>query len=160
MIYRASAVTTRLLPLWQTSKSCNESNDVRGNYLKKTDLGEAVSLSRLSVWLLISAQVMISQSWDRAPPWAPRWTWRLLKIFSLPLCPSPLTRARALSRSLSLSRKKIKIKTDLPHWVFPLSVDLWTVVKMMLVLQMGPWQFYSASVPEITISSCVTLIGW
>ena len=42
--------------------------------------------------LLISAQVMISQSWDGALHEAPHWAWSLLKIlFSSPSAPPWLT---------------------------------------------------------------------
>ena len=57
--------------------------------LKKLPMGAPGWLSWLSVWLLISAQVMISGSWDRAPHRALPWAWTLLGILSLPPSPFP-----------------------------------------------------------------------
>ena len=55
----------------------------------------------LSVWLLISAQVMIPGSCDWAPHQAPHWAWSLLKFLSLSLPPS-------LPLSLSLPSSRVK----------------------------------------------------
>ena len=55
-------------------------------------------LSRLSIQLLISAQVMIPGSWDEAQRWAPGWVWGLLEILSLPLS-APLVPPPILSVS-------------------------------------------------------------
>jgi len=49
-------------------------------------------LSPLSLWLLISAQVMISGLWGRAPHRAPSWAWSLPKILSSPGAPGWLSR--------------------------------------------------------------------
>ena len=48
-------------------------------------------LSRLSAWLLISAQVMIPGLWNWAPRHAPRWVWSLLKISVIPSKASPIS---------------------------------------------------------------------
>ena len=45
--------------------------------------------------LLVSAQVVIPRSWDRAPCWAVHWVWSLMKTFSL-LCLSLLLNALSL----------------------------------------------------------------
>jgi len=50
-------------------------------------LGAPAWLSWLGVWLLISAWVMISGSWDQALPRAPCWARSLLEILSF--SPSP-----------------------------------------------------------------------
>ena len=64
--------------------------------------------SQLSIWLLISAQVMISQFVSSSPTsGSALMVWRLLGILSLLLCvPHPLVHVRALSLSLSLSPPK------------------------------------------------------
>ena len=53
--------------------------------LKGLGRGAPGWLSWLNVWLLILAQVMISQTWDQAPRWALHCVWTLIKILS----PSP-----------------------------------------------------------------------
>ena len=60
-------------------------------------------LSRLSVWLVISAQVMVSGLWDQPLSQALHWEWNLLKILSVSLCPFPLV--LSLSHS-PLSKQK------------------------------------------------------
>ena len=59
--------------------------------------------SQPSVQLLISAQVMIPGSWDRAPYWSPPWVWSLLK--NLPLCASSQL-IHSLSKKFFLIFKK------------------------------------------------------
>ena len=57
-------------------------------YCLKSSMSRSTwGFSQLSVWLLILAQVMISELWDQVPHWAPHWMWNLLKILSL--CPLP-----------------------------------------------------------------------
>ena len=58
-------------------------------------------LHRLAVRLLISAQVMVSGSWDWAPSWALCWTLSLLEMlsFPLPLPPAPCVHTHMLSFS-------------------------------------------------------------
>ena len=63
-------------------------------------------LSQLSVWLLVSAQVIISGLWDWAPHQALWWGRSLLEILSLSLCSS--MQVHALSNKLIKSLKKIK----------------------------------------------------
>ena len=64
--------------------------------------------SRLSIQLLISAQVMIPGSRDRAPCWALHRARSLLEIlFFSPSAPLPLLHVLSLSLSLSLSKIKI-----------------------------------------------------
>ena len=63
----------------------------------KTVLWVAGWLIRLSVWLLISAQVIIPGLWDWVLNWAPPWVWSVFKILS-PSAPSP----HSCSVSLSL----------------------------------------------------------
>ena len=63
---------------------------------KKRFWGAPGGLSELSFPLLISAQVMISGLWDRAPCQALSWSWSLLKIST------PLYLSVSLSLSLSL----------------------------------------------------------
>ena len=67
-------------------------------------------LSLLSIWLLISAQVMISGYWGWALCWAPQYAWSLLKIHSLSLCPhfSPK----------KTKRKKKKAPSFIRSWTF------------------------------------------
>ena len=48
-------------------------------FLKSITSGVPGWLSRLSVQLLISAQVLISGFWVQALCWAPHWAWSLLK---------------------------------------------------------------------------------
>ena len=63
------------------------------NPVKKT-VGTPGWHSQLSIKLLISAQVMISGSWDQDLCWTLCWVWSLLGILSLPLplpLPSPLS---------------------------------------------------------------------
>ena len=48
------------------------------------NLGGTWWLSWLSVWLLISAQVLTSRSWVQAPWWALYWVWSLLKKKMIP----------------------------------------------------------------------------
>ena len=52
-------------------------------------------LRRLSVRLLISAQVMVPGSWDGALHWDPHWAWSLLKILSLGGVPGWLSQLSA-----------------------------------------------------------------
>ena len=59
--------------------------------------GRSAQMHLGGVQLLISAQVMISESWDRAPHWTPCSTWSLL----VPLLFFPLP----------ISTSKIKIKS-------------------------------------------------
>ena len=66
-------------------------------------------LSQLGVLLLISARVMISGLWDRAPCWALCWTWSLLMIPSLCSSP-PCMHAFSLSLFLSVSKKQTNLK--------------------------------------------------
>ena len=74
----------------------------------KISWGAPAWLSQLNVQLLISGQVMIPGSWDRAPCWAPCWTHGACVGFSLSLClSSPLM--LSLSPALSLSPSQIKI---------------------------------------------------
>lgn len=63
-------------------------------------------LSQLSHLLLTSAQVMLPESWDQAPDWAPPWVQILLEILPLSLCPSP----SSYTQSVSISQKKEKVK--------------------------------------------------
>ena len=70
-------------------------------------LGAPGWLSWLSAWLLISAQVIIPGSWDRALSQAPSWAWSLLKILSFSLNRSFPMHAR------SLLEIKLKIKKEL-----------------------------------------------
>ena len=62
-------------------------------------------LRPLNYGLLISPQVMISGSWDRAPYWALLWALSLLKILS-PSVPLSLPSLLVCVLSLSLSLKK------------------------------------------------------
>ena len=57
--------------------------------LDREAAGDPGWLNWLRVPLLISAQVVILQSWDRAPCWALCWAWSLLGILSLPLFTLP-----------------------------------------------------------------------
>ena len=74
----------------------------------------------MSVQLLISAQVMIPESWDQAPgrAWS-RWTWSLLKILSLLL---PLSHTHTLSKIKKENNKMIiadkKNTTDFCRLIF------------------------------------------
>ena len=61
-------------------------------------------MAQLSVWLLISVQIIISGSWDPAQYWAPHWAWNLPPL--LPPLP-PLS-----AWFLFLSLKKIKTKQN------------------------------------------------
>ena len=63
--------------------------------LLRFSLGAPGWFSWLSSRLLISAQVMISGSWDWAPCWALQWLWNLLEIlFPSPFSPSPLLKKK------------------------------------------------------------------
>ena len=92
------------------SLSLSYKNKFKNIKKKKKELsvtGVPMWLSWLSVWLLISAQVMISQLWDQAPHWALSWqhepAWDSL---SPSLLPHPY-HASALSFSLSLKINKL-----------------------------------------------------
>lgn len=62
-------------------------------------------LSRISIWPLILAQVIISELGDQAPHMAPGWAWSLLGILSL-LLPLPLPSTPYLGMcTLSLSKR-------------------------------------------------------
>ena len=74
--------------------------DVSDESLESIPEGRPGGLSRLSVQLLISAQVMIPGSRDRAPPRAPDRVWGLIGILCLP--PSLLLPSLVHARSLSL----------------------------------------------------------
>ena len=95
-----------LLPTLQKEGNTDFQNNIKWeftstkSYLKIYTSGVAW-VAQLSVQLLISAQVMISQSWAWLPHQAPCWVWNLLKILSLPL---------PLSPSLLTHSEKIKIK--------------------------------------------------
>jgi len=67
---------------------------------------------------LISAQVMISGSWDPAPRQAPRSAGSLLQILSL--SPSPLPR---LAPALSRINKSLKKPTTTTQQVFKTAVE-------------------------------------
>ena len=58
-------------------------------YCSDSQMGVPGYLSRLSIWLLISARVMISGSWDRAPHQVWAECGACLRFF-LSLCSSPL----------------------------------------------------------------------
>ena len=63
----------------------------------------------LSIWLLVSAQVMISVSWVQAPCWAQRWQHGACLRFSLSLSLSPsLSAPHPLTLFLSLSKNKLR----------------------------------------------------
>ena len=70
-------------------------------------LGALRWCSRLTVWLLVFAQVMILGSWDWTPCQAPCSGWGLLNSLSLSLC---------LSTLLSLSQINKLFKKCLPAW--------------------------------------------
>ena len=67
--------------------------------VSKFYIGAPGWLSCLSGQLLISAQVMISGSWDQAPYGGPHWMWSVLKILrlSLSLFHSPRPHIHSLS---------------------------------------------------------------
>ena len=64
--------------------------------------------SKLSIWLLISAQLMISGSWDWALHWALSWAQSLLKILSPSPSVPPLPHSWAHSLFLSLCLSLLK----------------------------------------------------
>ena len=51
-------------------------NQVYHDYLQP---GVPGGLSQVNIWLLISAHVLISESWVQAPHWVPCWMWSLFK---------------------------------------------------------------------------------
>lgn len=75
---------------------------------KNADLGAPGWLSLLSIWLLILAQVMILESWDRAPHQALHRVWSLLKILSLLLLALSQPMWSLPPHSFSLKGKKKK----------------------------------------------------
>lgn len=77
---------------------------------KNADLGAPGWLSLLSIWLLILAQVMILESWDRAPHQALHRVWSLLKILSLLLLALSQPMWSLPPHSFSLKGKKKRSK--------------------------------------------------
>ena len=68
-------------------------------------LGMPGGLCQLCVLLLTSAQVMMSQLWDWAPPGDLCWAWSLLEILSLPL-PAPLPCSLPLKKQKQWQQNK------------------------------------------------------
>ena len=112
-------------------------------------------LSWLSVWLLISAQVMISWSWDQAPHWVLCWLWSLLGILSLSLslslplrwckhvracvCVCLCARVRAHAHALALSQIKLKKKKEILYFRF---IPGWILLKKLIRLRKFTWVSY------------------
>ena len=80
---------------WVRSAHCRASMSNWGACRRGTTVSIQTSsgvpgwLSRLNVWLLVSAQVMIPRSWHQAQCRAPRWARSLVKTLSLSLSLSP-----------------------------------------------------------------------
>ena len=75
------------------------------SHISKMQTGVPGWLSRLSVQLLISAQVTIPGLGDRAIHGVPLWVWSTLGILSFALCPS-LPLPLSLAYRCSISQKK------------------------------------------------------
>ena len=101
-------------------------------------------LSQLSIHILISAQVMISRSWD----WALHWAWSLLKIFP---CSLPSVLPLLLSLSLPLF-KKINISKSSNCLYVSLSVR--HVFLYFSIPQSGMWLTIRG------ISQLVDIVNW
>ena len=97
-------------------------------------------LSQLSIRLLVSAQVMISGSWHRAPRWALSGAWSLLKILS----PSPSAPPTALG---SLSKKKKKDFTS-KEWD---NRGAWVAQWLSICLRLRAWSRRYGIKPHIRL---------